>query len=414
MLLLALAALNLVAGLVVFNRLDFQLMHGWTSAWLWHGVDLYAGESYTDYPPNAIVTLSPIALLPLAPSAWLWALGTIALAIAAPLVAAKAVRDSVSDGVRDDVQGADLALLTLTFLCWSATRSLLQYSLLTLMFGVLAWRLADRRPWVAGMLLGLAVMKPQSALPFCLWVLVTGRWRLVLPSILTVAVLWLAYCARVGAAPLAVAADYVAIMREMYAGPYQQVGHSEFARLAPEGSADLWRMLTALVTFGLITTTVVLQLRRAKRGGAGYPRFPALPGIVAAAVLITFRHLSYAFVALLPAVAWLLLDAEPVWQRARRRLFWFMQAGLILDVPTAGRLLEKLGVPLGTVGTMLGHADRIFLVACFLGLVALQWVSAKPQTRRRLGLLEGRLVIPDDFDRPLPESALRGFEGRKN
>jgi len=374
LLLAALATLNLVAGLVVFNRLDFQLMHGWTSAWLWHGVNLYVGESYTDYPPNAIVTLSPIALLPLAPSAWLWALGNIALAIAAPIVAAKAVRDDA----RDDVTGADLALLTLTFLCWSATRSLLQYSLLTLTFGLLAWRFADKRPWVAGMLLGLAVMKPQAALPFCLWVLFTGRWRLVLPSVLTVATLWLVYCARVGATPLGVAADYVAVMREMYAGPYQQVGHSEFARLAPEGSADLWRMLTALVTFGLITTTVVLQLRRAKRGGAGYPRFPALPGLVAAAVLITFRHLSYAFVALLPAVAWLLLDEEPVWKTARRRLFWFMQAGLILDVPTAGRLLEKLGVPLGMVGTLLGHADRIFLVACFLALVALQWVTATP------------------------------------
>jgi len=60
LLLAALAALNLVAGPMVFNRLDFQLMHGWTSAWLWHGVNLYAGESYTDYPPNAIVTLSPI------------------------------------------------------------------------------------------------------------------------------------------------------------------------------------------------------------------------------------------------------------------------------------------------------------------------------------------------------------------
>ncbi len=370
LLLAALATLNLVAGLVVFNRLDFQLMHGWTSNWLWRGINLYAGESYTDYPPDAIVTLAPLALLPLTPSAWLWALANIPLAIAAPIVAAKAVRE--------DARAADIALLTLTFLCWSATRSLLQYSLLTLVFGLLAWRLADRRPWVAGVLLGLAVMKPQAALPFCLWVLFTGRWRLVLPSVLTVATLWLVYCARVGATPLGVAADYVAVMREMYAGPYQQVGHSEFARLAPEGSADLWRMLTALVTFGLVATTVVLQLRRAKRDGTGHRRFPALPGLVAAAVLITFRHLSYAFVALLPAVAWLLLDDEPVWHTARRRLFWFMQCGLIVDVPTAGRLLEKLGVPLGMVGTLLGHADRIFLVACFLGMVALQWVSATP------------------------------------
>ncbi len=367
-LLAALATLNLVAGLVVFNRLDFQLMHGWTSDWLWHGVNLYAGESYTDYPPDAIVTLAPIALLPLAPSAWLWAFFNIGLAIAAPIVAAKAVRD--------DASKADIALLTLTFLAWSATRSLLQFSLLTLLFGLLAWRLADRRPWVAGMLLGLAVMKPQSALPFCLWVLFTGRWRLILPSVLTVAALWLAYCARVGAAPLAVAADYVAIMGEMYAGAYQQVGHSEFARLAPPGSADLWRMLTALVTFGLITTTVISHLLSAPHTRAGRSPFPALPGLVAAAVLITFRHLSYAFVGLLPAAAWLLLDDEPVGKPARRRMFWVMQCGLIVDVPTAGRLLETLGVPLGSVGTMLGHADRVLLVACLLALVALQWISA--------------------------------------
>ncbi len=367
-LLAVLAALNLALGLVMFKSVDFQTMHGWTSKWLWHGVNLYAGESYTDYPPGAIVTLAPIALLPLALSAGLWAVFNIGLAIAAPIVAAKALKHHASAG--------DIAVLTLTFLCWSATRSLLQYSLLTLMFGLLAWRLADRRPWIAGMLLGLAVMKPQSALPFCLWVLFTGRWRLILPSVLTVAALWLAFCARVGGAPLAVAADYVAIMGEMYAGAYQQVGHSEFARLAPAGSADLWRMLTALVTFGLVATTVLLHLLREPDERDGHTPFPALPGMVAAAVLITFRHLSYAFVALLPAAAWLLLDDEPAGKTARRRLFWVMQCGLIVDVPTAGRLLEKLGVPLGSVGTLLGHADRVLLVACLLGLVTLQWISA--------------------------------------
>jgi prevent-host-death family protein len=32
---------------------------------------------------------------------------------------------------------------------------------------------------------------------------------------------------------------------------------------------------------------------------------------------------------------------------------------------------------------------------------------------RRLGLLDGRFKIPDDFDAPLPESIVRAFEGRK-
>jgi prevent-host-death family protein len=31
--------------------------------------------------------------------------------------------------------------------------------------------------------------------------------------------------------------------------------------------------------------------------------------------------------------------------------------------------------------------------------------------RRKLGVLGGKLKVPDDFDAPLPEEVLRGFEG---
>jgi prevent-host-death family protein len=32
--------------------------------------------------------------------------------------------------------------------------------------------------------------------------------------------------------------------------------------------------------------------------------------------------------------------------------------------------------------------------------------------RRRLGLLAGKAVVPEDFDQPLPDSVLDTFEGR--
>ena len=38
---------------------------------------------------------------------------------------------------------------------------------------------------------------------------------------------------------------------------------------------------------------------------------------------------------------------------------------------------------------------------------------ARARRRRRLGLLDGKFKIPDDFNEPLPESVLRAFEGRK-
>jgi prevent-host-death family protein len=33
--------------------------------------------------------------------------------------------------------------------------------------------------------------------------------------------------------------------------------------------------------------------------------------------------------------------------------------------------------------------------------------------KRRLGGLEGKIKVPDDFDAPLPEGVLRAFEGRR-
>ena len=38
-------------------------------------------------------------------------------------------------------------------------------------------------------------------------------------------------------------------------------------------------------------------------------------------------------------------------------------------------------------------------------------IQAEPR-RKRFGLLQGKLVVPDDFDAPLPEDVLAAFEGR--
>jgi len=38
---------------------------------------------------------------------------------------------------------------------------------------------------------------------------------------------------------------------------------------------------------------------------------------------------------------------------------------------------------------------------------------SKMRSPRRLGLLDGKFKIPDDFNAPLPESVLRAFAGRK-
>jgi prevent-host-death family protein len=37
---------------------------------------------------------------------------------------------------------------------------------------------------------------------------------------------------------------------------------------------------------------------------------------------------------------------------------------------------------------------------------------ADPQRKRRLGILAGKLRVPEDFDAPLPDEVIEGFEGR--
>lgn len=37
--------------------------------------------------------------------------------------------------------------------------------------------------------------------------------------------------------------------------------------------------------------------------------------------------------------------------------------------------------------------------------------AADVRPKKRLGLLEGKLIVPDDFDAPLPPEVLAAFEG---
>jgi antitoxin (DNA-binding transcriptional repressor) of toxin-antitoxin stability system len=38
---------------------------------------------------------------------------------------------------------------------------------------------------------------------------------------------------------------------------------------------------------------------------------------------------------------------------------------------------------------------------------------ARQGRKRRLGLLDGKFRIPDDFNRPLPDEVIAAFEGRR-
>ena len=188
----AAALVNIAAGAVIAMRdparaSDLLVMHEWCRAWVIDGRSLYAGaDASTDYPPNAIVLLSPLALAPVRWLVPLWTVGAVALTPVLPwLVMRAAAPRRYGPG--------SLIVPALLYLCWAAPRTLLQFSLLSMTLACAALLVADTWPRTAGVALGLALLKPHIAGPVALWMLATRRTRALLVAIAVVAIGWAVY-----------------------------------------------------------------------------------------------------------------------------------------------------------------------------------------------------------------------------
>ena len=174
-------------------------MADWCRAWLIDGASLYgAADAATDYPPNAIVLLSPLALVP---SRWLvplWTAGAVALAPVLPWLVLRCALERPRPTM--------LAVPALLYLCWAAPRTLLQFSVLSLTLA--CCRHPSRRPsrWFGGgAVLGLALFKPHIAGPIALWMMVSGRLRPLIAAAAVVCLGLAAYDVRLGENPLTTA-----------------------------------------------------------------------------------------------------------------------------------------------------------------------------------------------------------------
>ena len=67
------------------------------------------------------------------------------------------------------------------------------------------------------------------------------------------------------------------------------------------------------------------------------------------------------------------------------------QLSRLVDAAAAGEeiIIAKAGKPLARLGPLV-----------------------EPRTKRRLGILAGKLRVPEDFDAPLPDEVIEAFEGR--
>jgi arabinofuranan 3-O-arabinosyltransferase len=132
------------------------------------------GDYAWAYPPTYFLLIAPLALFSYATGALLWMFGTLAVYLS---------------GIRAILPrwSAVLGSAASPFALWSFYSGQNGFLTAALIAGTLA--LLDRRPTMAGILLGLLTVKPQLGIVFPVILILTGRWRVFAAATVTAIVL---------------------------------------------------------------------------------------------------------------------------------------------------------------------------------------------------------------------------------
>jgi hypothetical protein len=357
-----LASVNLIGGvLLTLARERFDdlfLVASWLRIWL-SGGNLYGLGSITDYPPWAIVTLSPIALVPLDRLTIVWIVFNVLLAAVIVWRLSTASREP-APGVRN------LALLLAST---GTIRAFLQFSHLSYALAVVGAFTVS--PQLGGLLVGLSLMKPQVGGVVWLWLVLRRDWRRAAYALAVPLILTIVYVSVAPVGLLDLVTGYHAAIASQYSDPTGLPGHSDLRlwlwQLWPEASGNV--LLSGVVLAGLLVPLVTAAVRR---------RTEALDlellGLCGAISLLAVRHLVYDFLLLLPVlVAW---RCPPF--AARRHappwMFFGLAVLLVATVPSWVRLALAHSAPAGTA--LLLELDRVMCLAVW---AALSWRVNQPR-----------------------------------
>ena len=369
------AGVNLTAAIVLALRdprraNDLNAMYGWCRAWLFDGASLYTpADAATDYPPSAIVLLSPLALVPREWIVALWAAIGAALVVLLPWLA---VRSATSDGSPRHI------LPMLFFLCWGCTRTLLQFTILSLVLGFVALGFRESRPVLSGVALGLALFKPHIAGAFAAWAVVARRWRMVLVAAAVVVACWMMYDARVRESPIRTLVGYAHTLGREYAGAEGLTGRTSLrawaqAATSSAAAADAsWAVTSAFLLACVIWLAAADGARPLESGGI------AIVALLACASLLTVYHNSNNLVLLLPAFIFLWFHAPSRTSLGAVVALSLLQLALVLDL-SARVTAAETGVWVHQAALQF---DRVLVLGVFVW-VAAEWrrlVRLRPVT----------------------------------
>jgi len=385
-LLLAVAALNLAVGVALAlsddsRSADLAAIHDWCRQWLFEGSRLYAATSTTDYPPHAIVFLSPIAMLPLESAIQVVAALTLILS---PLVGYFIVR---TNSPQARVSAA--AVPVLLFLCWGGVRTLLQFTRISLTLAFAAALLGDTRSVASGVCLGLALAKPHIAGPIAMWMAFAHRARTILVASAVVAVGFGSYCLRVGAHPLGVIARYFSVVLSVHGASAGLEGRTSVRRWIfaavddPDLANGAW--IGAALLLLLIPCAMAAIERKNRSDARG-----AVPAAFCLWSLLSFYHLGNNMILMFPAFVFLWYANDPETVHKRRVLMALIQLELVVDVPVR---LRGLAPASGWARLIIVDFDRFLVALAFAYVIVVWWkirqVSDQP---RRHGNTKFRFV----------------------
>jgi hypothetical protein len=277
------------------------------------------------YPPPFLLACLPLALVGYWPSLALWLAGTGAAYVA------------IARRWLEGLPGKALTVIAFPAVLVNAGHGQNGFLTAALLGGGLL--LNERRPWLAGALLGALIVKPQIALAVPILVLATGRWRVMAAGIASAATLcvasWLIFGADAWTGFIAGQPIGQAILERGLVEPGKMV--SVFAALrvvgAGSGLASAAQAAAACAAAGLL---VLICRRHPRAAGA------QAAACIAATPLISPFFLDYDLTTLVFPLAWLLGEG------VRRGFRQYEKAvlGLAYLLPLIARPLAlQLGIP---------------------------------------------------------------------
>jgi Glycosyltransferase family 87 len=375
---MAVGTANVILGVAIALRIDGSRDAGWL--WIWTRNWLQGNNPYdwpipADYPPWALVALSPIGMMSSAAVPAVWAGIGVALAIVAAWLGPKAMA----------MESPPVRLSIGVFLAWAAVRYGLgngQFALLAAACGLAAVWLARRGSGWSGVLLGAALIKPHVGVAFLAWAVAAAKWRSICGALATVGAATVVFSARLDGSAMTTVAQYVRQIGVEFRGPNALRGTVEIRPLLDGVMADprvAGIMNVSLIALGFAAIVWTL------RGQSSETRERLALPLFCLWTLASAFHNAYDLVLLWPV--WLALwDRHERDPEASPYLLAFVQAALVAGVPGIWWKMRGSGAGL--------HFDRVLVVGLLIYLIATRRAGASvPSRRPSLGEVHRRELI---------------------